>query len=164
MPSKKKDMPFVAMYFIILAIQLPVWMCGGMLWAALMVAFSDSPPSNAFIGGLGWGFCMWVLMGNLCAIGFAWRRSAEIPASDRAAFRKALDQVCAKLRLIVLSEKREKVVLGPKRALVRFRQVEVRVEYLDDTVVLNAPALSFGRIRKALVKALDETDSSSSQA
>jgi hypothetical protein len=163
MSSNKKDLPFIAAYFLLLAIQLPIWLCAGMLWATLMVVFSGSTPDGAFIGGLGWGFCMWLVMGNLCAIGFAWRRTTELPVTNRLTFRTALEQVCNKLRLKVLRESADKVVLGTKRALVRFKQVEVRLEFLDDTVELSAPALSFGRVRNALEKALSEADTSSSQ-
>jgi hypothetical protein len=156
MPSKKPDMPFLVAYLLVLAFQLPVWLCAGLLWAGFMVALAASHPVGALVGGLGWGFFMWVLVGNFLALGLAWRRSAELPAPDRAAFRTALERVCGKLRLIVLAESADEVVLGPKRVLVRFRLQEVRVAFVGGAAVLSTPSLSFGRIRKALGRELTQ--------
>jgi hypothetical protein len=119
-----------------------------------MVILAGSPPVGALLGGLGWGFFMWVLVGNLLALGLAWRRSAELPAPDRAAFRMALERASSKLRLIVLAESADEVVLGPKRVLIRFQLQEVWVEYVDGIAVLIASALAFGRIRKVLAREL----------
>src|SRR6185312_17226283 len=102
MPSHKTEMSFLIAYFLVLTFQIPLWLCGGLLWTGFMVLLAGSHPLGALIGGLGWSFFMWLLVGNLLAVGMAWRRSAEIPASDRAVFRMALEQACSKLRLIVL--------------------------------------------------------------
>jgi hypothetical protein len=97
---------------------------------------------------------MWAVAGNLLAAGLAWRRSAEFPAPDRAAFRAALERACGKLRLVVLAESADEVVLGPRRALVRLPQQQVRVAFAGGAAVLTAPALSFGAVRKQLGREL----------
>jgi hypothetical protein len=158
MPSNRSNEPLpVVAYLCILAIQVPVWLCCGLVWSALMVFLAGSPPVNALVGGLGWGLVMWVLVGNLMAFALVRRRFAEIPAPDRAAFRAAIERTCGKLRLAVLAESADAVVLGPKRALVRFRLQEVRVEFVGGTARLTAPALSFTAVRKELNRALAET-------
>lgn len=107
---------------------------------------------------------MWVLLGNICAIGMAWRRSAEFRVRDTAAFRTALERACSKRRLIVLAETVDEIVLGPKWVLVRFRLQEVRVEFAGGTAVLSAPALAFGSIRKALQRELAKATAAHRQA
>lgn len=156
MPSRKADMPFLAAHLLILALQLPIWLCAGLFWGGFMVFFAGWHPIGAAIGGFAWAFVMWLLVGNFLALGLAWRRSAELPAPDRTAFRTALERACSKLRLIVLSESADEVVLGPKRALVRFQLQEVRVGFVDGIAVLSAPALAFGRIRKVLGRELKQ--------
>jgi hypothetical protein len=157
MSSDRPDMPVLVAYFLVLAFQLPVWLCAGLLWGASMVALVGWPIVGALVVGFEWGFFMWVLVGNLLALGLAWRRSTEFPAPDRTAFRIALERVCGQLRLIVLAESADDVVLGPKRVLLRFQLQEVRVEFAEGTAVLSAPALSFGRMKKALERALSQT-------
>lgn len=160
MLSHKTEMPFLIAYFLVLTVQIPIWLCAGLLWTGFMVILAGSHPVGALIGGLGWGFFMWLLVGNLLAVGMAWRRAAEIPASDRALFRKALERACKTLRLIVLTESADEVVLGPKRALIRFQLQEVLVEFVDDIAVLRAPALAFGRIRKVLAREVNQETAS----
>src|SRR5262245_5947417 len=104
-------MPLLAVYLLILATQLPVWLCGGLLWAWGMVAAAGWQPAQAAVRGFGWGLFMWVLVGNYFALGAVRRRSAELPAPDRGAFRTALERACGKLRLIVLAESADEVVL-----------------------------------------------------
>jgi hypothetical protein len=157
MEPHKPELPFAVTYLLVLAFQLPVWLCGGLVWAVFMVLLGGLHPVGAFVGGLGWAAAMWVIVGNLLALGLAWRRSAELPAPDRAAFRAALARVCGKLRLVVLAESPDEVVLGPKRVLIRFRLQEVRVEFTDGAAVLTAPALSFGTIRRRLARELAGT-------
>jgi hypothetical protein len=147
-------MPFLPAYLLVLAIQIPLWLGGGLLWAVLMIIGTGWHPVGALLAGLGWGFFMWLLVGNLFAVGLAWRRSAEIPVPDRFAFRAALGRACSKLRFIVLTESADAVLLGPKRALVRLQINEVWVEFVDGTAVLSAPAMVFGRIRKVLGREL----------
>ena len=156
MPSDKPDMPFLLAYLLVLSFQLPVWLFGGLLWAVVMAVLTGWRPVGALLGGLGWGFFMWLLVGNILAVGLAWRRSAELPAPDRAAFRAALKRVCNKLRLVVLTEARNEVVLGPKRVLIRFQLQEARVEFADGTALLSSSALAFGRIRKVLGRELTQ--------
>lgn len=150
MPSPKSDMPFLAAYLVASALQLPLYLCAGLVWGGFMIVFAGWHLIDAILVGFAWGFAMWLLVGNILALGLAWRRSAELPAPDRAAFRTALERACSKLRLIVVSESADEVVLGPKRALVRFQQQEVRVEFVDGAAVLSAPAIVFGRIRKVI--------------
>jgi len=153
-------MPFPLAYFLVLLFQGPVWLLGGLLWGACMVVMAGFHPASALIGGIGWGALMWLTVGNLFAVGFAWRRSVALPTSDRLAIRAALDEVCRKLRLIVLAESPDEIVLGPKWVLVRFRLQEARVRLDGDRATLTAPALSFAQIRKALLRALDEMPAS----
>ncbi len=156
MRSNKADMPFHTAYFLVLAFQLPLWLFGGLLWALFMIALAGSHPLSALLGGLAWGCGMWIFAGNIFAIGLAWRREAKFPALDRHEFRSALERACKKLRFKVLTETVDEVVLGPKRALFRFRLQESRLEFDDRMAVLKSPALSFGRIRKALNRALHQ--------
>jgi len=133
-------------------------MCAGLLWSAFMVLLVSFHPVNALVGGLWWGFLMWVIMGNFFAVGLVWQRSATLPMADREAFRAALERVCGKLKLVVLTESPDEVVLGPRRALVRFRLLEVRVKFEGGEAMLTAPALSFGAVKKVLGRALAEGD------
>jgi len=107
---------------------------------------------------------MWVSLGNILAIGSAWRRSAQFRVPDTAAFRTALERVFSKRRLVVLAETVDEMVLGPKWALVRFRLHEVRMKFAGGTVVLSAPALAFGPIRKALQQELAKATAAHGQA
>jgi hypothetical protein len=152
MSSKNPDPPFFIAYCIVLAIQLPVWLCAGQLWGF----FCYDNPISAFMNGLWWGSSMWVIMGNFTAIGIAWRRSAELPATDRDVFLRALKDACDKIRLIVLAASDDEIIMGSKRALIRFRLMEIRAEFANGIVLLSAPALSFGRVRKVLTRALSE--------
>jgi hypothetical protein len=154
MPTKKHDLPFATAYLVVLTIQLPVWMCAGQFWAFLTAFLSNGDPVAAIPAGLAWGICMWVVMGNLFAIGLGWRRTTVLPIPDRETFLVALKSVCDKLRLVILAAGEDELVLGPKRALIRFRMVEVRFEMSEEDVVLSAPAISFGSIRKALRREL----------
>jgi hypothetical protein len=158
------DLPFATAYVALLAIQVPVWLCAGLAWGAFMMALEGLHPFSALVAGVQFGACMWVLLGNLLAVGLAWRRSGELPAADREAFRSALERAARKLRLIVLAESEDEVVLGPKWALVRFRLQEVRVEFRGHTAVLSAPAPSLGVVRKALRRALEEAPAGARQA
>ena len=60
---------------------------------------------------------------------------------DEGLFRAALDRTLRKLRLVVLSETPNAVVLGPKWTLVRLRLQQVRIAFADGEVTVNAPAL-----------------------
>jgi hypothetical protein len=158
------DLPFPLAYLLALAFQIPVWLCAGLLFAALVTVLDGSPPLHAFAGGLVWGFFMWAIVGNLFAVGLAWRRSAEFPAPDRTAFRLALGRACRKLRLVVLAESADEIVLGSKCGLARLRLWDVRVELAGGAAVLTAPAISFGAIRKALGRALAEAPAGAPEA
>ena len=148
------EIPPPLAYLLMLAILFPVWMVGGLIWGAFMVVTSGWTTAAAVAGGLRWGLTMWVLVGNLVAISVVWRRSGELPVPDRAAFRAAVERACDKLRLIILSESADLMILGPKRVLIRLRTQEVRLAFTGDTAVLTAPALSFGTIRKEILRAL----------
>lgn len=156
MTLNRSDIPFPVAYLLVLAFQVPVWLCAGLLWGGLMIVLAGFHPVNALVSGLGWGFLMWVTIGNLLAVGLAWRRSAALPARDWEVVQAALERVCSKLRLIVLAESPDEVVLGPKRALIRFPLQEVRIRFEEGGVTLTAPALSFGTVKKALGRALAE--------
>lgn len=164
MKSVHSNVPFPIAYLLAMACQLPVWLCAGLLWAALMIVTAGAHPFNALVGGINWGFFMWVMVGNLMAIGLAWRRSTEFPVSDQTVLRTALQRICRKRPFIVLAESVDEMILGPKWALIRFRLQEVRMEFLGSTAVLSAPILSFGAIRKALEKELAEAPASAQQA
>jgi hypothetical protein len=154
--SKKVDLPFHVAYFWVMAFQLPVWLFGGLVWSLFMIALAGTNTVSAFLGGLAWGFFMWISVGSFLAIGLAWRREAELPILDRDEFRSALERACKKLRFKVLNETPDEVVLGPKRVLFRFQFQESRLEFADRMVVLKSPALFFGRIRKALKRELHQ--------
>lgn len=153
--TRSDDFSFLA-YLLILSFQFPVWMLAGAFWAFFMVTFSGFRPINAFVGGLYWGLAMWVVMGNFLAIGCAWRRSVTFPAADRETMTEAIKEASEKVKLKILSESDSLFVLGPKWALVRFRLQEVHVEFEEDESTISAPALSLGRFRKALKRALAE--------
>jgi hypothetical protein len=155
--SKKADMPSHVAYFLVLALQVPLWLFGGLLWSALMIALEGSRPLNALLGGLVWGFFMWIVAGNILAIGFAWRRKAKFPVADRDEFHSVLERACQKSRFKVLAETADEVILGPKWVLFRFQLQESRLEFTNRMAVLTSPALFFGRIRKALKRALHQT-------
>ena len=155
MASEPSEIPPPVAYILILLVMLPIWVGAGLAWSGFMMVFAGWGSAAAVAGGLRWGLTMWIVMGNFFAIGFSWRRSGEIPAPDRAAFRAALDRVCDKLRMKVRSETADGVALGPRRALVQFRLFEVRMEFSGDKAILSAPALSFGAIRKELERALE---------
>jgi hypothetical protein len=156
MPPNKPDTSFFVPYTVVLAVQLPVWLLGGLIWTGLMILMGSNP-AGVLYGGLFWGLFMWVLMGNLFAIGLAWRRSTKFIVADRTAFRDALERVCGKLRLIVLNETNDRVILGPKRVLVRFSLQESRIAFANGKAILTANALLFGRIRKALKRELSQS-------
>jgi hypothetical protein len=158
------DMPLPLAYFVVLVLQLPLWVFIGLILAVIMAVETRSHPIGALIRGLAWSCIMWVVMGNLMAIGLVWRRSTVFPVADQATFRTALERACRKLRLIVLAESADIVVLGPKWTLVRLRLQEVRIKLVDRTAVLTAPALSFGAIRKQVGQALAEADAEAEQA
>ena len=88
-------------------------------------------------------------MGLTFAYGPAMEKQAAI-----ALIRAAVERACDKLRLIILSESADLMILGPKRVLIRLRTQEVRLAIKGDTAVLTAPALSFGTIRKEILRAL----------
>ena len=156
MPSHHANTSFSVAYLLVMACQLPVWLCAGVLWGGLMIVLADFQPVGGLLRGLGWGAATWVVVGNLFAVGLAWRRSAQLAVTDRGRFRAALERVCAKLRLIVLAEEADAIVLGPKRALVRFQLQEVRILFTNGMATLTAPALSFGAFRRALRQSLAE--------
>lgn len=154
MKPTSTETPFLHQYLILSAIQFPVWMFGGMFWTGMMTVVFGHHPVGAFIGGLAWGFLMWLTCGNLFAASFAWRRVAEFPAPDRAEFLVALRKAADKSRHLILAESADEVVLGPKRALVRFRSQESRVTFTDGKAVVIGPALTMGVLRKQLTRAL----------
>jgi hypothetical protein len=131
-------------------------MFAGVVWRVLMFLSIRPHPLNAIVGAFGWGLSMWLVCGNRFAVGLAWRRFAVLPVSDRVAFRVTLDRACNKLRLIVLSDSEDRIVLGPKGALVRFAMQETRVEFAEGTAVVSAPAFSLGAIKKALTREATE--------
>jgi hypothetical protein len=156
MSSHHESGSFPINYLLVLAAMFPVWMGAGLLWGGLMMLFVGYHPFKALVLGTGVGAFMWLFAGNLFAVGFAWRRSVELPAPGRASVRAAIKLLCTKLRLVVLSEEEpDEVVLGPRWALVRFQLQEVLVTYSHGFVTLSAPALSFGAVRKELRRALD---------
>lgn len=155
MRSDESEMPFAIKYLLVLGAQGPIWLCGGLIWAGFMIALG-SHPSNALVGGFVWGLFMWLVCGNLLAVGAVWRRSAEFSAPDRAAFRVVLDRTCPRLLMKVLAESADDVVLGPRWTLIRFRLQEVRVVFDGEVATVSGPALSFGTIRRRLARALDE--------
>src|SRR5437763_7545581 len=89
--SSNSDLPFIVGYVLLMAIQLPVWMFAGVLWGGFMFVAVHGDLINAIVGAFGWGLIMWLVAGNLLAVGLAWRRSTVLPVADRAAFRTALD-------------------------------------------------------------------------
>jgi hypothetical protein len=121
MPSNRPDMPFFPSYLLVLAFQGPLWLFTGLLWGLMMFVVGGFRPFDCTVGGLAWGLLMWVFCGNFLAVGLAWRRSGALPAADRKTVRAAIEQVCTKMRLVVLTESPTELVLGPKRVLVRFR-------------------------------------------
>jgi hypothetical protein len=154
MTASKDEMPFPAAYLLALILQVPLWLLAGLGWGAFMVVITGWDTAHAIAGGVRWGMTMWILVGNLVAIGIAWRRSAEFPAPDRIAFREALRRVSDKLGMITLAESADMVVLAPKRVPIRFRQQEARVTFSGDTAVVSAPALTFSAIRRELQRAM----------
>jgi hypothetical protein len=152
MASKRSETPVLVIYFFILFFQLPVWLMAGIIWSLGMMWLAGFHPINAIIGGVEWGAFMWLFAGNLIAIGFAWRRTATFRVRDRAAFRAALEPLCRKSRLVVLSDSPDEVILGPKCVVIRFRLQEVRLAFADNTVTLTSSALTFSTIRKQLNK------------
>ena len=164
MRAKKADMPFnAATYFLALAFQAPLWLFGGLLWAALMSVLTGRHPLDDLIGGLGWGFLMLITNGNLFAVGFAWRREAIFSAPDREELLYALERACGKSNFKFLTKTDDEVVIVPKWVLFRFRSQESRFVFGDDTAVLRSPALFFRRIRKALKRELLEAYSEENQ-
>jgi hypothetical protein len=155
MATHRDDLAPPVVYLLMLAIFLPFWLGAGLIWGAFMVGSVGWGLATAVTGGLRWGLVMWVVVGNFLAIGVAWRRTGEITAPDRDAFRAAIARTCDKLRLAVRSESPDGIVLRPRRPLVLFRFQEVRVDFKGETAVLSAPAISFGAIRKELERALD---------
>jgi hypothetical protein len=154
MASNRSDLPFPAVFLLVLLVQLPLWLIGGLLWALLMALLARTHPVNALIGGLTWGICMWAVMGTLMAAGLAWRRSTTFPVRDRASFRAAVDEACRRSLLIVVAEAPDRIILGPKWTLVRFRLQESVLAFEGDRATLTASALAFSSIRKRLQKAL----------
>jgi hypothetical protein len=152
--SDHHEIPPPLVYLLTLALMFPVWIVAGLFWGAFMVVSAGWTTAAAVAGGLRWGLTMWVLVGNLVAIGMAWRRSGELPAADRVAFRAAVARACDKLRLTILAESADAIILGPRRALIRLRSQEVRVAFEGERAILTAPALSFGVIRKEILRAL----------
>ncbi|HEY2787769.1 MAG TPA: hypothetical protein VGJ05_22620 [Fimbriiglobus sp.] len=148
---------FVINYLKILAYQLPVWILGGALFVVLMIAFEKVHPIVAILRAVWWGLAMWWLMGNFMALGLIWRRTATFPSTNKEAFRTAIDQACRKSRLRVMSESPDRVILCPKRALVKYELLEIWVEFEDNIATLNGPVLTFGAFKRALGRALAES-------
>lgn len=151
------DQPLAVTYLILLALQVPGWVLGGLAWAVSMTVLAGWHPATAVIGGLGWAFFMWLFLGNLLTIGFVWRRSAELPVRDRAAFRAMVGRACGRLRLKVLAESLDEMILGPRRALVRFREQEVWAQFAGGVATVTGPALSLGAVRRGFVRASAES-------
>jgi hypothetical protein len=156
-------MPFAVVYLIVLAVQVPVWLFAGLLWAAMMIALSAAPLANALVGGIVWGIFMWVFGGSLVALLLAWRRWAEWSVPNQAAFRTALERVCQKQRLLIRAETLDEMVLRPKSGLLRLRLQEGWIKLVGGSAVLNAPALYFGQMRKAVNQALAQASGSDLQ-
>jgi hypothetical protein len=154
MTPRSSETPFLAGYLILFAVQFPVWMVAGMCWALGMTLVFAHHPIGSFVGGLAWGFFMWLVCGNIFAIGLAWRKSTEFPAPNREEFLATLGKVGEKIRLKILSESANEVVLGPKKVLVRFRLQETRVAFKDGRAVLTGPALSMWGLKRRLKHAL----------
>ncbi|MBX7104723.1 MAG: hypothetical protein K1X57_11625 [Gemmataceae bacterium] len=157
MRTVESDMPFPVVYLAVLAAQVPLWLGGGLMWAGLMVVSAGLHPLDALVAGLWWAFTIWLLCGNVLAAGLAWRRTAEFDAPDRSAFRAALGRACNRLRLKVLAELPDAIVLGPRRALIRFRLQEVRIAFAGDMATVTGPALWLGTVRRGLTRALAES-------
>lgn len=155
--SGDSQMSFLATYLVVQVAQIPIWLCSGMVWAGLMIVLAGREPFNALIGGFWWALFMWLVCGNLLAVGSAWRRSIEFPAPDRAEFRSALDRACARIRLKVLAESPDEIVLGPRWALIRFRLQEVRVVFDGESATVTMPALLYGSVKRRITSALAES-------
>ncbi len=150
--SKRSEVSFLVL-LVVLLVQLPLWLLLGLAWSLSMVVLAGTHPVNALIGGIGWGATMWVVMGGFMAGGLAWRRSATFPVRDHASFRAAVDETCRRLRLVVLAESPDQIILGRKRAPAWLRQ-EVVLAFDENTATLTASAFSLAAIRKQLHKAL----------
>lgn len=157
MRTDKSEMSFPVAYLIVLATQIPLWLCIGLFWALFMMLAAGSRPGNALIGGLCFALAMWLVCGNLFALLLAWRRSAEFSAPDRTAFRAALDRACTQVKLKVLAETPDELVLGPRWVLFRFRLQEARVVFDGSKATITGPAMSLGALRRSLTLALAET-------
>jgi len=145
----------IVLYLLILAVQIPVFFFAGMFWGMSMMAFAGWRPMQAAVGGTKWAIFMCLVCGNFTAfilvLFLVWRRSVEFPNVSRSVFRVALETACRKLRMIVLAESADEVILGPKWAIVRFPQQETRITFVDEIAIVNAPAISFGAIKKRSV-------------
>jgi hypothetical protein len=147
-------MPLPIIYLLVLLAQGPLWMIGGILWGAWMIAVAGFRPLDALFGGLGWGAFMWIFAGNIFAIGLTWRRSLTVAMPDREAFKEAMERAGTKAKLTILTETPDEMVLGPRRALIRFPIQETRVQFENGKAIVTAPALSFWAVKKALSREL----------
>jgi hypothetical protein len=163
MPPDRSDLPFRAAYLWTMADFLPVSLCGGLFFALATVPFSPVP-GRAFVGGLAWGLFMWLSVGSIAAVGFAWRRSAVLPVGNRQVFPSAVERVCEKFRLVALSGSSDQVVLVPRRVRLvlfmsrreRVRCQKVCIDLLGGTARLTAPALTFWDLKREFRRALSE--------
>lgn len=154
MPSSQSRLPVPVIYLLVLVLQGPLWMGGGVVWAVFMMSFSGATPISAIIGGIGWGLSMWILMGNMFALGLAWRRSVTYPAPNRDSFKASVERAASKTKLIVLADSPDEMTLGPKRALIRFSLQETRIQFEDGAAIVTGPALNFWAVKRALDKEL----------
>lgn len=157
MRAGDSEPPFLIAYLTALAAQIPIWLCAGLMWEGIMIALVGRRPVNPLIDGLGMALFLWLSCGNLLALGFAWRRTAHFHAPNRTQFRSALDQACDRLKLKVLTESPHKVVLVPRRSLIRIRPQEIWITFTDEEATVTTPAISIGAVRQALVRALAES-------
>jgi hypothetical protein len=148
------DLPFFVTYLLAIAIQLPIWIVAGIFWGSFMMIAVEWHAVRAVVAGIAWGFAMWLFLGNILAIGMAWRPSAKFLISNHAALRAAVMQTCDKLKLEVSDESADRIVLRPKRALVRLRISEVRIAFCDSHAILTSQALAFWTVKRVLSKAL----------
>jgi hypothetical protein len=165
MSSDRSDLPFLCTHLLVMVELAPIFFCTG-LGFAVMGAVGGLALDFALLVGLAGGAWMWLTLGSVLAGSIAWRPSAALPAVSRQALRLALQRACTRFPRLALIESPDHVLLVAKRirhALLLPRKVlaqihNVRIDWLDDTPTLTAPALVFWDFKWEMVRLLSEAN------
>jgi hypothetical protein len=133
----------------LIALQIPIWLIGGLLWGVLMAYLMNGPLVTWLIGGVLWGVWMCLCFALFFLIGLR-EIVVRLPAEQTDPSQRLLEAF-ASVRYTIVERAPTAFVCAPRHWIGRrFQCNRLQVRFGEGIVELTGPAFVVNKVRKRL--------------